>query len=259
MSASKVLLKHIRDFQSLLKLPKIKPTVQRYLPRMKVMLVSPHPDDEILMGSLALRLQTANHCKVINVAATLGSDEKRRSIRRRELTKATKLLKWQNVVLADDWSEKKTELLALIQKHQPTLIIAPHEHDRHPTHIKTAQLVLDSLETYTGHVAWAEYWAPMTSPNVLVEVSPELHQLQVKALECHAGEVARNPYHLRLLGWQMDTVRRGSEWLANKGAASAQMLMGQLYKIEKWENGKKQRSKPAPFIHLTDDASDWLV
>lgn len=255
-----ILKRHLQDFRKLLHLPKNRPaSVHRFLPKNTVLILSPHPDDEILMGALALRLQSENKMKIINVAVTLGSAKERQKARRIELTKATKLLKWENVILADDWGKKKTQLHALLKKHKPALVIAPHIHDRHPTHEKTAQLLLSCLKTNDTTVAWAEYWNVQNNPNCLVEIPDAEHLRQVSALECHKGEVERNPYHLRLLGWQMDTVRRGSEWLAQKGAPSVTMLAGQLYRLEKWHKGKAVRSfRPAPFAHASDDLSDWL-
>ncbi len=255
-----ILKRHLQDFRKLLSLPASRPkSVHRFNPKQSVLVLSPHPDDEILMGALALRLQTENKMKVVNVAVTMGSNKERQKVRRVELTKATKLLKWDNVILADDWSKKKSQLAALLKKHKPVLVIAPHVNDRHPTHEQTAQLLLSCLKSCDTTVAWAEYWNVQNNPNCLVEVPDAEHLRQVSALECHKGEIERNPYHLRLLGWQMDTVRRGSEWLAQKGAPSVTMLAGQLYRLEKWHNGKAVRSfKPAPFAHATDDLTDWL-
>ena len=255
-----ILKRHLQDFRKLLHLPKTRArSVHSFHPKHIVLVLSPHPDDEVLMGALALRLQSENKMKIMNVAVTLGSAKDRQKARRLELTKATRFLKWDNVVLADDWGKKKTQLAALLKKHRPALVIAPHAHDRHPAHEKTAQLLLDCLKQHDTTVAWAEYWNPQANPNCLVEVPDYEHLRQVQALEFHAGEIIRNPYHLRLLGWQMDTVRRGSEWLAQKGAPSVTMLAGQLYRFEKWQKGKAVRSfKPAPFALATDDLADWL-
>ena len=255
-----ILKRHLLEFRKLLQLPLTRTrSVHRFLPKMNVLVLSPHPDDEVLMGALALRLQSENRMKIINIAVTLGSAKDRQKARRVELTKATRFLKWENVVLNDDWGKKKTQLSALLKKHRPALVIAPHVRDRHPAHEKTAQLLLTCLKHHNTTVAWAEYWNPQTDPNCLVEVPDSEHLRQVQALEFHAGEVSRNPYHLRLLGWQMDTVRRGSEWLAQKGAPSVNMLAGQLYRFEKWQDGKVVRSyRPAPFALATEDLADWL-
>ena len=51
----------------------------------KVLIFSPHPDDECITGGLALRLLREAKWNVINVAVTLGSNRARRAARRREL------------------------------------------------------------------------------------------------------------------------------------------------------------------------------
>lgn len=256
MSAVSLVKKHIQDFRKHLKLtPPEKLTVSRLAPTETVMIVSPHPDDEVLMGALALRLQLENKFKVLNVAVTLGSSRTRQAERARELAEATRLLKWSNVVLPEDWVKKPKQLEQLITKHKPTLIIAPHAQDRHPTHIKTHELVAGCTKDFSGTIAWAEYWSPQETPNLLVEVDEKIILKLVRALECHRGEIARNPYHLRLLGWQMDNVRRASEWLSGSGAPSAPMLAGQLYRLER----KSAEKKFPAFATMGHDLTDWLT
>ncbi len=225
--------------------------------------MSPHPDDEAISGALAIRLSVENHCPVTNVAVTLGSDPKRRVARKKELARALKLLKWKGVALPEDWSAKERALVTFFMRQRPAVVLAPHPGDRHPTHVRTAKLVRAALKRsgIDTTVAWAEYWAPQPHPNALVEVTPEILTKQLRALACHAGEVARNPYHLRLPGWMMDNVRRGSEWLGGKGAPAAPFVYGQLYRLERWEKGKPVRRKPAvtPFQAAQDDLSDFFA
>ncbi|MBC8095239.1 MAG: PIG-L family deacetylase, partial [Akkermansiaceae bacterium] len=52
------------------------------------LLFSPHPDDECIVGGLALRLMREAGLRVINVAVTLGSNAARQLPRREELQKA---------------------------------------------------------------------------------------------------------------------------------------------------------------------------
>lgn len=56
----------------------------------------------------------------------------------------------------------------------------------------------------------------------------------------HAGEVKRNPYHLRLPAWMMDNVRRGSEVIAGPGseASHTPMEFSISYSYFKTENSK---------------------
>lgn len=217
-----------------------------------VMILSPHPDDESIIGSLALRLMHENNAHVLNVAVTIGSKKERQAERRQELAAACELLEFENVFLDENWKTKEKELKSLIQKYQPQIIISPHQKDFHPAHIKTGELlkkVLTSLKKETTIVAWSEFWAPMAKPNVLMEVPSEILELQMNALLKHAGEVLRNPYHLRLPAWMMDNVRRGSEIVAGKGSETQSMAFGILYKLQLCKSGKFSNLKPtSPFL-----------
>ena len=87
-------------------------------------------------------------------------------------------------------------------------------------------------------MAWSEFWGQMTKPNLLLEVPIEILEEQIQALEKHVGEVARNPYHLRLPAWMMDNVRRGSEVVSGKGSPTANMAFGVLYRLQLVKGGK---------------------
>jgi LmbE family N-acetylglucosaminyl deacetylase len=205
-----------------------------------VLILSPHPDDESLTGTLALRLMLENNAHVINVAVTLGSKKERQKARRKELEEACELLDMDLDLLSDNWSVKAKELKILLQKYRPQLIIAPHLKDHHPTHIKTSQLLKKVLKgsKLKTLVAWSEFWAPLEKPNCLLEVPLEIVELQMKALERHVGEIKRNPYHLRLPAWMMDNVRRGGELISNVGGDVPQIPFGILYQIELFKNDK---------------------
>lgn len=205
------------------------------------MILSPHPDDESIVGSLALRLSHENNAHIINVAVTVGSNKERQKARIKELNDACELLEMECVFLDENWKTKEKELKSLIQKYQPQVIIAPHVKDFHPAHIKTGELlkkVMTSLKKETALIAWSEFWGQMAKPNLLVEVPVDIVDLQMKALEKHVGEISRNPYHLRLPAWMMDNVRRGSEVVGGKGVESKQMAFGVLYQLQLAKNGK---------------------
>jgi LmbE family N-acetylglucosaminyl deacetylase len=228
----------LKNFSSLFKTSVL--TKKKSIP-LTVMIVSPHPDDECIVGSLALRLLHENNAHVVNVAVTLGSKEERQAERLQELEAACEVLELENVVLHEKWKNKEKELKSLIQKYQPQIIIAPHVKDFHPTHIKTGELlkkVLQSLKKETAIVVWSEFWGQLSKPNILVEVPNEILELQMQALVKHAGEVSRNPYHLRLPAWMMDNVRRGSEVVGGKGAEAKEMAFGVLYQLQVSKAGK---------------------
>lgn len=225
-----------------------------------VMILSPHPDDECIVGSLPLRLMKENSAHVINVAVTLGSKKERQKARLKELEAACELLEMELVVLNEDWKKKEKELKSLILKYQPDLILAPHLKDHHPTHIKTGELlkkVVSTTKEIKGLVAWTEFWGQQQKPNLMIEVPLEILDLQMQALTKHAGEIERNPYHLRLPGWMIDNVRRGAEIIGGKGEESPTYPFGVLYKIQKFSNKKFGNIKlPTPFLSNLADLAE---
>src|SRR5688572_22671871 len=52
----------------------------------KVLIFSPHPDDEVIIGGLPLRLRREARMNVINVVVTQGSNKARQAERLKELT-----------------------------------------------------------------------------------------------------------------------------------------------------------------------------
>jgi LmbE family N-acetylglucosaminyl deacetylase len=236
-------------------------------PRLKpdapiALVFSPHPDDECIVGGLALRLKREAGFRVINVAVTLGGEVARRGARRRELSRACEVLGFEvdrtapprgfgkinlQVRAAESrrWAMAVNAAAALLLHHQPRVIFFPHEYDWHPAHIGTHWLVMDALATlpagFECRLVETEYWAPMASPNLLVESSVADVADLVAALAMHAGEVRRNPYHLRLPAWLMDNVRRGAELVGGAGGNAPDFTFATLYRLRRWKNRDTKR------------------
>ena len=65
-------------------LPKVQPKNDAPI----ALIMSPHPDDECIIGGLPLRLMRETGFRIVNVAITLGSNLDRRKERLRELHRA---------------------------------------------------------------------------------------------------------------------------------------------------------------------------
>jgi hypothetical protein len=135
----------------------------------------------------------------------------------------------------------------VLAREAPTLILAPHAHDAQSTHVGTHLLLLDALAqlppTYTPQIAWTEYWSTMETPNLMVELSAQHVSQLVSGLYCHAGEIARNPYHATLPLWMMESVRRGSERVGPPGGIAADFDFATLYTLAQWDG---TRALPIP-------------
>ena len=225
------------------------------------LIFSPHPDDECIIGGLALRLMREYSMRVVNVAVTLGSKQDRRAARLAELKNAcgwigfeleeTALEKISPGARANElgaWNIAVRKIAAVLLKYKPRAIFFPHEQDWNSTHIGTHFLVMDALKTlpldFTTTLIETEFWGQMPSPNLMVELSATDVADLLAALSFHVGEVRRNPYHLRLPAWFQDNVRRGAELVGGQGGAAPDFVFATLYRASKWENGRAHKMFP---------------
>lgn len=224
----------------------------------KVLIFSPHPDDECITGGLALRLLREAKWNIINVAVTLGSNRARRAARMAELQAACRLLGfslamagWEDIHPAARrknralWRETVNTVAEILAEQQPRVIFVPHENDWHPAHVGTHFLVFDALKklpkTFECHIVEMEFWGQMAEPNLLVEIGAKDLADLIAALSLHVGEIKRNAYHARLPAWMLDNVRRGAELVGGRGAKAPDFTFATIYCLQKWRNGKLQK------------------
>jgi LmbE family N-acetylglucosaminyl deacetylase len=235
-----------------------KPSLSAKAP--KALIFSPHPDDEVIIGGLALRMLRESGFNVINVAVTQGSNKARQAIRWKELaacchyigfgllqTKPNGLeginLKARQSEPAQ-WNSAVDRIAAILREQAPRVIFFPHERDWNSSHIGTHHLVLEALQKLGGgfscYTVETEFWGAMDTPNLMVESSEHDVSDLIAALSFHVGEVRRNPYHVRMPAWLMDNVRRGGELVGGQGAAAPDFLFGTLYRFRRWSGGQFQ-------------------
>jgi len=223
----------------------------------RALIFSPHPDDEVIIGGLPLRLMRELGWNVINVAVTQGSNKKRQTVRWEELRACCDYIGFgllstgpgglEGINLdsrtshPNEWSQSVDCIAKILADQKPRAIFFPHDDDWNITHIGTHHLVVDALKKLgSGFACTAvetEFWGAMDTPNLLVESGePDIVDL-ITALSFHVGEVKRNPYHLRMPAWLMDNVRRGGELVGGQGGAAPDFLFGTLYRLRRWRNG----------------------
>jgi LmbE family N-acetylglucosaminyl deacetylase len=229
--------------------------------RATVLIFSPHPDDECIIGGAALRLMRQAEMRVVNVAVTLGSKKDRQEGRYRELQGACAHLGWGLIQSVAGGLERISALTrqneegywrgcveviaGVLHREQPRVILLPHAADNNSSHVGTHLLVMDALQTmpadFSCHLLETEYWGAMTGPNLMVEIGAvELADL-IAALSFHIGELQRNPYHLSLPAWMMDNVRRGGELVGGQGAAAPDFAFATLYRLGRWRRGRAEK------------------
>lgn len=227
----------------------------------KALFFAPHPDDECIVGGMAMRLLRQAQTRLVNVAVTLGSKQARQAERLQELRNACRYLGFELVSTgpnglerinpktreqdAKHWSACVQVIRGIIETHRPRILLFPHDRDWNSTHIGTHFLVMDALKqmplTFECYLVETEFWGAMTDPNLMVEISAADLGDMMAATTFHVGEVKRNPYHLLLPAWLMDNVRRGSEVAGGQGGAAPDFAFAALYRLRKWSGGEVKK------------------
>ncbi len=245
----------------------------------KALIFSPHPDDEAIVGGLPLRLLRESRMNVINVAVTQGSNKARQQERWNELKNCCDYIGFGLIQTAPNgleginlktrsgnpgqWSNSVKRVAEILREQQPQIIFFPHSGDWNSSHIGTHYLVVDALGQL-GHdfrctAIENEFWGAMADPNLMVESTEEDVSHLITGLTFHVGEVARNPYHLRMPAWLMDNVRRGAEIVGGQGGAAPEFLFGTLYRVSRWQNGRFEKPySGGKFLTRSDAPSSIL-
>jgi LmbE family N-acetylglucosaminyl deacetylase len=243
------------------------------------LIFSPHPDDECIIGGLALRLMREAGLRIINIAVTQGSSKERQQARWQELKNACDYLGFATEQTAPNglekisaktrvenpqhWAEAVKIITDLLVRHQPRVIFFPHETDWNSTHIGTHFLLMDALQTlpkdFQCLVIETEFWGQMPSPNLMVELSIEDVAQLLAGLSFHVGEVQRNPYHLRMPPWLQDNVRRGTELVGGQGGAAPDFNFATLYRLRQWKDGRLENLYPGGKQISTSENSGTLL
>jgi LmbE family N-acetylglucosaminyl deacetylase len=228
----------------------------------KALIFSPHPDDEVIIGGLPLRLRREMEMNVINVAVTQGSNKARQVERWKELSACCEYVGFGLVAAREnglesvnmktrthepeEWAQKVERIATILREHKPRVIFFPHDDDWNSSHIGTHHLVIDALgrlgAEFSCHAVETEFWGAMDTPNLMVESSGKDLVDLITALSFHAGEVRRNPYHVRMPAWMIDNVRRGGELVGGQGGAAPNFAFATLYRLRRWRNGAFEQS-----------------
>ncbi len=224
----------------------------------RALIFSPHPDDECIIGALALRLVREARMRVLNVAVTQGSKQERQAARWEELKAACQHLGFGLLPTAPGglerisvrtreqdaahWRYCVQAIAKILALQQPRVVFFPHDADWNSTHVGTHHLLMDALRCQAAkfqcHVVETEFWGAMATPNLMVESSVDDVADLVAATSFHVGEVRRNPYHVLLPPWMQDNVRRGGELVGGQGGAAPDFTFSTLYRLRWWSGGQ---------------------
>lgn len=172
---------------------------------MKVLVLSPHPDDEALGcgGTLRKHVVEKDHVKVVFLTSGeqgghgRPEDEIRR-IRENEAEKATKILGIRDI---EFWREKDgglrashvltNRLLECSHNYVPDLIYVPNEQESHPDHRAAARLVRVARRRFRAkpRILAFEVWTPLATMDEIVDITPyiEIKLAAVRAYQSQCG------------------------------------------------------------------------
>lgn len=222
---------------------------------MKVIHLSPHPDDEsIACPAILLALVKEGH-QVINLACSLGS--KGQEKRRRELERATEILGLELIIDPVDLYRDQKDLLEMVKKYvkDADLIIAPSPHDAHPAHEIVGRVAVEVLTDNQTLWLWG-LWADLPFPNLIYPFN-KIDQV-IEALAAHRGEIARNDYRDLVIGRAQMNKVLGPERVFGFGSKGIEEKYAELITEIKKDQDKFFLTKPH-FLNLHSPLTDQVI
>lgn len=168
-----------------------------------VLILSPHPDDDVFGCGGTIKLHIENNDSVTVLYLTNGKDE----VRKKEAKKACQLLGVNNSVFwnyNDDQIVVNNKTINVLEKIfievKPQTIYVPAFTDPHPDHLKTAQLLQALLKKhkFTGLIFSYEVWQPVYA-NRLIKIDSVIKS-KVEAIEAHQSQLKDRLYQKAILG-----------------------------------------------------------
>ncbi|MEA2166683.1 MAG: hypothetical protein QOK37_4810 [Thermoanaerobaculia bacterium] len=173
----------------------------------RLMVLAPHPDDEVIGcgGLVALHLAEGRpvHVVVATDGAQAGSGAQREAESRAALallgTATVDFLRFPDRAL-EDAGDVHTRLATILREWKPDLIAVPSPLEIHPDHIALSRVFCDLIardpslfaELAVARVAFYEVSAPIR-PNALVDIT-EVASAKYAAIDTHASQNAIRDY-----------------------------------------------------------------
>jgi LmbE family N-acetylglucosaminyl deacetylase len=188
-----------------------------------LVVVSPHPDDDVL-GAGGVMIGAAGEGRgVFSVTVTDGrgsprkgpaiSEEEMVALRQKESMAALKavgaaggfyLRKRSSELEGEGGEEVGRELKDLLEWLRPTEVFLPAPYERHKTHLSCTRLTIEALRSSTapkplvlGYSLWGNFWGE--KKRVVRDISPFIRK-KVGAVLAHSTQIAYKNYQQGILG-----------------------------------------------------------
>jgi len=180
-----------------------------------VLVVAPHPDDDVIGagGTMALLAQAGKQVFSVYVtdgssfpgSALRGTTEQRVALRQREALAALKVVKAKGGIFLKGSSRAVEHALRdVLRFFMPESICVPVPFDTHPTHHAVLQITLRALRSMRnyfpelwGYAVWGGIFS--TRGFKIVDISAVV-ELKRKAIRMHKSQIAYKAYDAGILG-----------------------------------------------------------
>lgn len=183
-----------------------------------ILVVAPHPDDEIIGpgGTLIMANQQECHLRVAYLTKGSKTDHSVRLAESHDICAALECGQIVENNLAGDTNWSCELLTQAIKKSRPDIIMLPFFLDDHPEHRKANEVLLNIWQTDKGLLRGTEIWAYQVYSavlcNAVVDISPVVDQKAKLIAVYKSQNRSRDWGHfaLGLNAWN-------SRWLSTKG------------------------------------------
>lgn len=184
------------------------PEIEGKLPAGKVLVLSPHPDDDVLGCGGTIKRLCQNGSQVKTVVLTDGrlgkgtvNDDSIVGVREMEARAGASILGCSDVIFLKNVDKKlrstrenEEAILGLLNEFNPDRIFVPSIFENHPDHIETAVILARVLRRYEGDpICYCyEVWSPLF-PNTLVDITGTAED-KLRALNAHRSQVGHQNF-----------------------------------------------------------------
>jgi len=180
----------------------------------RIMVIAPHPDDEILGpgGTIIKAIQSGAHVKIVYL--TSGKHSESKEMEQDAVTISTKIgydiefLRHPlgNIPITED---SIRELAELFDAYKPEALFLPVLFDDHDDHRRANHLVMETFKNYSSHnkiEVWGYQIYTMLIPNVVIDIT-ETASKKRWAAKAWKTQAAKRAWHHYILGLNAYNVR----------------------------------------------------
>lgn len=184
---------------------------------MNVLVLAPHPDDEVLGCGGTVRQHVLDGDRVEAVFLTSGElgggqlpPAATGPVREQEAAAAASVLgldaftflRLPDWMLEDHVAAAEAELGAVLGSRPPDLIYLPHEGESHPDHRVSMRLCRGALALTPDldpELRCYEFWSPLTEWSLLQDITGTMAE-KLAALRCYPSQTAQIDYERAVIG-----------------------------------------------------------